>query len=122
MTAQITGGASAITPDLVLGYDSVRKAGALAHPILGSSSPDVTLRPAQMRSGELALAFLMETAEPDSRAAEVNLATAAVFTLIEPDRATVGMRFIVTGPIRRTLDPETRAAWMVSFDYTEIAP
>lgn len=122
MSAQITGGATTINPDLVLGYESQREPGSIAHPILGSSNPDVTLRPAQMRSGSLALGFLTATAEVDSSAAETNLGTAAVFTLTESDRSTVGMRFVVTGPIRRTLDPETRAAWSVAFDYTEVAP
>lgn len=122
MTAQITGGAAPINPDVVLGYESEREPGSIAHPILGSSSPDATLRPAQMRSGSLTLGFIQATAEADSSAAESNLSAAASFTLTESDRSTVGMRFIVTGPIRRALDPETRAAWTVAFDYTEIAP
>lgn len=122
MTALITGGATSITPDVVLGYESAREAGSIAHPILGSSSPDVTLRPAQMRSGSLTLGFLQATAEVDSSAAESNLAAAVAFTLTESTRPTAGMRFVVTGPIRRTLSTETRATWTVSFDYTEIAP
>lgn len=122
MTALITGGATSITPDVVLGYESAREAASIAHPILGSSSPDVTLRPAQMRAGTLTLGFIQATAEADSSAAEENLSAAAAFTLTESTRPTAGMRFIVTGPIRRALSSETRATWTVTFDYTEIAP
>lgn len=122
MTALITGGATSITPDVVLGYESAREAASIAHPILGSSSPDVTLRPAQMRAGTLTLGFIQATAEADSSAAEENLSTAAAFTLTESIRPTVGMRFIVTGTIRRALSSETRATWTVKFDYTEVAP
>lgn len=122
MTALITGGAASITPDVVLGYESARAAGSIAHPILGSGSPDVTLRPAQMRSGSLTLGFIQATAEADSSAAEANLSAVAAFTLTESARATVGMRFIVTGPIRRALSSDTRATWTVTFGYTEIAP
>ena len=123
MTAQITGGATLIAPTTILGYSSVREAGTLVHPILGGGSPDVTLRPAQLRSGTLSLAFLdPATSEADSREAESVLSGPVTFTLVESDRATLGMAFVVSGQIRRELDPETRADWTVEFDYTEVAP
>ncbi len=121
MTGQIMGGAAPIYPDMILGYESSREGGSLVHPILGTSNPDVSLRPAQLRTGMLSLAFLAASAEADSKAAEDQLSTVSVFTLLEDQRTTIGMRFVVSGPIRRALDPESRSAWTVEVDYTEVA-
>ncbi len=122
MTSQITGGASPVYPNMILGYESTRDGGSLVHPILGTSNPDVSLRPAKLRGGTLKLAFLAESAESDSKSAEDQLSSATVFTLLDDDRTTVGMQFIVSGPIRRLLDPESRRAWTVEVEYTEVEP
>lgn len=122
MSAQITGGVTPIYPSTVLGYESERDAGSLVHKILGNSNPDVTLRPAQLRSGSLKLAFLSDTSEEDSRTAELALSQGSVFTLLETDRSSVGMQFVASGRIRRILDDETRDDWSVEVDFTEVAP
>lgn len=121
MSAQITGGAAPIYPSIVLGFESERDGGSLVHQILGNSNPDVTLRPAQLRSGTLKLTFLSDSSEEDSRTSELTLSQGTVFTLLETDRSSVGMQFVVSGKIRRALDAETRDDWTVEVDYTEVA-
>ncbi|MBN9207282.1 MAG: hypothetical protein J0H96_01300 [Microbacterium ginsengisoli] len=116
MASTITTSSTTITPDAVDGFESQRAAGTLVHPILGSSSPDITLRPARLRSGTLRLVFLSETA---AKAAEDALSAAAVFTLTT-DRTTLPSTLVITDRITRALDDATRAAWIVTVGYQEV--
>ncbi|KAA9105004.1 hypothetical protein [Microbacterium rhizomatis] len=121
MTDIITVGASTIAPTVVLGYSSERAAQNIVHPILGAESPDVTLRPALLRSGTLSLGFSDTGSEGSSRAAETLLAAVGVGSLASTDRATVAMPFVVVGTVRRELEDATRNAWIVTFGYQETA-
>lgn len=120
MTSTITTGAGTITPTLLLGYQAARQAQTIVHPILGRADPDVTLRPATLRTGTLGMGFSGVGSAAASKAAEDLLATAALFTLSDTDLPSIGMKFAVTGNITRELEDETRSAWLVSVDYTEV--
>lgn len=124
MGSIITSGSSTISPTAVVGYESSRDTGAVVHPVINRAAPDATLRVAGLRTGRLVLGFVGAAAEGDSAAAESLLATPAVFALVSSDRATVQMSFVLPkgGRLTRTLDPETRAAWTVAFDWVEVAP
>lgn len=122
MSTLITHGADTITPTQVLGYDTEREAGNIVHPILGRSNPDVTLRPARLRTGTLTLGFHGRTSEADSLTAEALHATGGVFAVVSTDRATVEMSYVVDGMIRRELDDESRDAWVLSVGFQEVTP
>lgn len=119
MVDTITSGASTITPTIILDYSSDREAQSIVHPILGSSNPDITLRPASLRTGRLALGFQGSSSETDSKTAVDLLSTAATFNLVSPDRSTIPMLFVVQGRVSRDLEDVSRDAWLVTFDYQE---
>lgn len=108
-----------IHPDLVLGYQSSRESGNIIHTVPGRSNPDVTLRPARLRTGSLELFFADEY---DAKAAEDAHANGSTFALVVEDRASVAMFYVVSGSISRELDSQTRKRWTVRVDYQEIAP
>lgn len=113
--------ADTIAPTLILGYEARQESSNIVHTVLGRTNPDVTLRPAQMRTGSLSLLFAAPTAEADSDAARQVLATAGVLSLMSSDRTTVDMAFVTSGSITRRLDEQTRNRWLVSFDFQEVA-
>ena len=117
MATTITHGASTITPILVLGYGADRAANNIVHAIPGRSNPDVTLRPANLRTGTLELGF---TSELESKDAADLHATGGVFTLSDTDRASVGMSYVASGRISRALEDTTRGAWVISVDFQEV--
>lgn len=116
--ATITWSGGTITPTQIDGYQSSRKAGAVAHPILGTNRADLTLRPAGPRVGTLTLCFLDEAA---AKACEDAHGTPSTFTLTEPARPSVAMVYaVVEGEIVRTLEDVTRNAWIVTVPFYEV--
>jgi hypothetical protein len=113
----ISSGDIDLVPLVINGYESSRQSGNLVHPIMGRANPDITFRPAMLRTGTLRLVFLDETA---SKQAEDEHAIARVWQVITPDRLTVEMSYVTNGSIVRTLDDATRDAWIVSIDYQEV--
>lgn len=123
--ASITGGATVITPSVVLAFSSSRGGRTNVHDVIARSNPDATLRPADSRSGRIKLGFIGVTAEDDSAAAEASLSSAALFTYVtDPARPSLALSFVVPdgGRIDRVLDDVTRAVWTVEFDYREVTP
>lgn len=122
MNGSITGGSATITPTIITGVSEESRGGTQVHPILGRSDPDVTLRVADIRTGQMSLGFANSTAETASAAAVSVLREAAVFTLNAPNRGTLRLAFVVpdSGQIKRELDPETLNAWTVVVDYQEV--
>lgn len=119
---RITRGTTVITPTQVLRVDGMQMAGNKVHPIIGRADPDVTLRPAGTRTGTLELGFHGLTSEADSKAAADAHALGGVFTLTTDDRVTLTMFYVVRdgGQIARTLEPESRDAWLVTVDFQEV--
>lgn len=115
----ITHGATTIAPDIIDGFDSRRDSANIVHEILGRSNPDITFRPAGLRTGTLTLVFASET---ESAAAENVHVSGTVFTIVSTDRATIQMTYVVQGEISRKLDAETRDAWVVEIGYQEVTP
>lgn len=120
MPTTITQGANTIAPQEVLSVSSEQTAGNIVHPILGRANPDVTLRPAGMRTGSIEMGFSGPNSETDSAAARALLAAGGVFTMTSTDRATVNMTFVASGRITRELEETTRNAWTISLDYQEV--
>lgn len=107
-----------ITPTAVANYSSTIEGGNIVHPILGRRDPDITLRPASLRTGTLSLIFDDETA---SRTAENDHATGGVFGLLHPSLPTVEMSYIVPrgGQITRTKSDS--GEWILTVAFQEVS-
>jgi hypothetical protein len=122
MSTVITYSGGAINPDMVLGYQSQREAGNIVHPILGRDNPDITFRPARLRTGRLELGFYSDTAEEDSLAAEEAHALGVIFNLASTDRGSIEMSYVVAGSVVRSLAvPSGTGAWTLDVDYQEVS-
>lgn len=125
MNGSITGGASVITPTLILELTEEAQGGNIVHPILGRSNPDVTLRPGGRRTGTIALGFAGANSEALSATARSVLLTAGLLTLVAPARPSLnGLTFVIPegGRVQRSIEPDTRNAWTVVLDYQEVTP
>ena len=106
------------SPTLWLAYDSARESGTLAHPT-ATGGVIVVHRPAGPRTLALALFYGGTGSEAASASCEALHVAGGVLTISEPGRATLGMSYVVTGRIRRTLDVE-HDVWTVEVDVTEV--
>lgn len=120
MTITITRSAptGSSSPALALGYQTTRNAQTIVHPIIGRAEPDVTLRPAALRTGTLRLFFLTEAT---AHACELMHASAATFTIADTDRPTFAMRYVPQGAITRQLEDGARR-FVVEVGFQEISP
>lgn len=115
----LTNGTDIVTPILVTGYESAREAQTIVHRVLGRAEPEVVLQDASLRTGTLEMLF---ASEADALAAEQAHAVAAVWSLTDPDRDSLGMSYVVAGgDISRVLDDETRSYWFVSVPFVEVS-
>jgi len=119
MANTITTGIYTITPTLIDGYEAERIGGTIVHPILGRVNPDVTLRPAAMRTGTLRLLFIEEA---NAKTALDVLSTGAVFRL-NSDERDVSMSFVVPEGERISyrLNDEARDGWHLDVPFAEVS-
>lgn len=105
----------------VNGYEATREARTIVHPILNRSEPDITLRPAGLRTGTLTL-LIAEQA--DAVSAFGILSVPQVFTITDPDTPAIDMSFVTPegGTIGIALDPETQDAWILTVPFAEVSP
>lgn len=113
----ITDGTTTSTPVAVLGYESKRSGQNIVHAVIGRADPDVTLRPAGLRTGTLTLLF---ESEADAAECEVMHAAAVVLAMADSDVSTVGMSYVVSGAVTRSLDDASRSLWTVAVEYQEV--
>lgn len=107
-----------INPTEIDGYEPSIPVRNIVHTILGRSDPDVTFRPAGLRTGTLSLVFELEA---DAWAAVAALRVPQVLTLTDADVAVVNMSFVVApGELRPTLDDATRSVWIVEVPFQEV--
>lgn len=119
ITLTHVGTGSTATITLVLGYQSGRRVDTVAHPIIGRSAYDFTLKPAGPRTGTFRLFATDETA---ATALESLLRRPGSFTLADTATAIANTTFTPTGSIVVELDPVTMARVVVAVDYTEVLP
>jgi len=105
------------TPVLVDGFTGTRTSRTVVHTLLNSGDPAISIRPAGLRTGTLSALF--ET-QAQAQALADALATGAVQRYTDSD-AGGSFRFVPSGRIEVRLDDSTRAAWWVTFDYSEVA-
>lgn len=104
-------------PIQVVGYESSRQSANVFHEVIGRSYPDVTLRPAGLRTGTFS--FLFDN-EVDAAECERMHSTTAVLTLDDPEVPTAATRYVADGQISRRLDSESMVLWVVSVAYQEV--
>lgn len=117
MATTITTGTTTITPTIITGWDANQDSRNVIHTIIGRPSPDVTLKPAALRSGTLEMVF--ETAEEAEEARQLHM-DAAVFTLTSTSQTTINMTYVVAGTISSVLEDVSRRIWLISVDFQEI--
>ena len=118
MASTIGDGTTTSTPVLVIGYESKRASRNVLHEVIGRPDPDVTLRPASLRTGTLTMLYATEAA---AAACETMHQAAVVLTITDDDLATAGMSYVVSGSITRALT-DSRKLWTVAVDYQEVQP
>lgn len=120
MPTTITHSAGTILPIAVEGYRAARPIRNLVHDALNRSSPDITYRPAGLRSGTFNLVF-------DSEASALNafavLAVPQAFTITNVDLASLNMRFVVAGgDLDIEQDRSVAGPWRVAVPFQEVTP
>lgn len=121
MATAIVSGSFVIEPQVVLNISTDQTSGVIVHPILGRANPDVTIRPAGLRTGTIEMGFAGPYSEAESEATRAAHATGAVFALTSDDRETYEMFYVPSGRISRELEDASRDAWIVRVDYQEVA-
>ena len=122
MATTITAGVgTTAAPDLltVASYKASRAGRTIVHDVLGSATPDVTVRPAGPPTGTMTLVY---ASEAEARACQALLCTADVFTLHDTVRPQAGMRFVVNGAVGLELDESTQRVWTVTVDFMQVTP
>lgn len=112
----VTDGTTSLSPTLVLDYSTVRPARSLVHEVLGSPSPDITLRPMGTREGVLSLFCLTRA---DATAIELLHTEPRPLTFIDPDAAP--MRYVVHGTVTVTYLADADR-WRVDASFREVTP
>lgn len=111
----ISDGTTTLVPRLVLDVATYRASRSIVHEVLGSPSPDITLRPLGTRSGVLTL-FVLTAA--DARALEELHLTGLPMTFTDPE-AYQSMRYVVDGAVTVTYLAEVDR-WTVAVGYREV--
>jgi hypothetical protein len=117
MSTTLSNGVTTITPTLVTGWASTQQSNTQLHAIIGNASPDVTVRPANLRAGTLGLVF---STEADAETCRTMHSAANIFTLTSTDLDQIDMSYVVAGTIAVTLDDTTLNTWIVDIDYQEV--
>lgn len=115
-TIQRVGGAT-ITPLLVIGYESTRTARNVVHQILNRANPDVSLRPATLRTGTLTM--LCASLAIAQSLEQLHLQD-GIMRLQDADLPAAAMYYVPNGSITVTLDPEGRRRALVAVDFHEV--
>lgn len=118
MSSSISDGTTSVLPLVVDGYESTRQSQNVFNNVIGRSLPDVFLNPASPRTGTLTMLFATEA---DALACEALHTGTALLTFSDSDLPSATMTYVADGSITRRLDPESRALWLVTVDFREVA-
>jgi hypothetical protein len=118
MTATLTDGTTTVAAIFALTHEASRESRNVIHNIIGRPDPDVSLAPAGLRTGTLQLLF---PALADALACESLAASGVPLTYTDTEQPSSGMRFVLTGTVRRTLDPQARKRWTVDVPFQEVS-
>lgn len=105
------------TPLAIIGYEAKRTTRNVYHDVLGGGT-DVTLRPAEPRSGVLRMLYADEAS---ARLAQDMFTRSELFTLDDPEFPSTRMTFALEGDLGIVLDPDTQIPWLISVGYQEVS-
>lgn len=118
MSTTISTGSLTTSPDLVKNWASFQETRNVIHTVIGKSAPDVTLKPAAMKSGKLSLFY---TSLDAAESARTLFTTAAVFTIYTTDAPWInGFNFVVNGSVSAIVEEIDLASWHLDIDYQEV--
>jgi hypothetical protein len=109
-------GKADFSPDALNEYRSTREVPTLAHPVIGKSTPLITIRAGGLRTGTLTLWYQDEAR---AAASEREHARGTTMQLLSP-RESVDMYYVAAGRVERRLT--NTQAWVVSVDFIEVDP
>lgn len=119
MPTSLTRGATVLNAHIALSeYTAEQPNGTIVHDILGRPSPDITDRPAGMRSGRIGLTFATSAL---ANTARVALAQGGQWSLQCTEHPTLNMSaFAIVGSIGLT--PGSTGEWVLTTGYQEFTP
>ncbi|WP_433721126.1 hypothetical protein [Microbacterium laevaniformans] len=97
-------------------YESTRDVPTIVHPVIGKSTPMITIRPGQLRTGTIELWFRDEHESLHAEQEHARGTTMQMFTAVD----TVDMYYVAVGRVERRLDD--RGGWVVTVEYVEVTP
>lgn len=113
-----TSDSATTSPVLVDGYEAALSSRNVVHDLIGGDIA-VTLVTPRPRAGELVLVY---DDEADAWAGFNLHSVADTFTLVSDEVTPADMMYVLDGDVRIALDDESRAVWVVTVGYQEIAP
>lgn len=118
MPTSLTRGSTVLSAHLALTEYSAQQANrTVVHDILGRPSPDITDRPASMRTGRIGLTFATSAL---ADAARVALGQGGQWSLQCAEHPAINMTFAVTGATN--LMRGSAGEWVLAFGYQEFTP
>lgn len=108
-----------LTPELLLIAKTDRAVRNVLHDIVGRADPDVSLKPAGLRTGTLSLLFNGEQAARDADLAFAGLGT---WTLVDTEQATRSMKFALapTGSLHLEQIEDLDTSWRLDVPFQEL--
>lgn len=117
MSVLITHTGGFISPVAVSDYSVEQQAGNIVHQVLGRADPDVTLRPASLRTGTLTLTFATAVDAADARR---HHAAGGVFTLTSSTVPEANMSYVLTDTLGAVQGKA--GEWTLTVDFHEVIP
>lgn len=114
MSTVITHAGGVITPLAVSEYAVEQEAGNIVHQILGRPHPDITFRPAALRTGTLSYTFATAA---EAEAARVAHAAGGVFMMTSTVNV-VSMHYVLAGKLGTVLGKA--GEWTIAVDFHEV--
>lgn len=119
MTTIMHSGGS-LVPTAVERFSASRTVNTIVHDLLNREDPDVTFRPAGLRTGRFRLVFENEDA---ALSAYDTLASAQPFTILNPAVTPLNMTFIVAGgDLTIEQDSDVATLWRIDVPFQEVTP
>jgi hypothetical protein len=118
VTTIIVSGSLSFIPTLITSWRASQVSSNVLHPIIGRTFPDVTLKPAQARTGTLEMFF---ASGPAAESARTILSSGSVFVISSDETPWLdGLAFVLAGSIASSLSDASRLSWMLSADFQEV--
>lgn len=118
MTTSITSGIHSTTPLFVKSWETSQATRNVIHNIVGKSEPDITLKPAGLRTGTFELFY---ASQEDAENARAVLSLPTVFLVSSDDETWLNdFKFVSVDSISAALDETDLTSWHFSVGFQEV--